>query len=182
MAVTTSSRRRRTTRHGARRLRPNVTVDAEKFLGFCRLATDPAADHELAAAPALELYRGEAVPSLGYREWAEAARRHLRQQALAMHDTVADETSGDGRLDEAIRSLLAALELEPIAEDRYLAAARLLAEQGRRFPGAPTARAGRHRAAGREHRTQRGARPTRGLPRAEPGHGRGEDLLTSLGL
>lgn len=114
------------------RLRANVTVDAEEFLDFCRQAGDPSANRELAAAAALELYRGEAVPSLGYQEWAETARRQLVQQALAMHDAVAHETTADGRLDDAIRSLLAALELEPIAEDRYLAAARLLAEQGRR--------------------------------------------------
>lgn len=114
------------------RLRANVTVDAEEFLGFCRRAGDPTANRELAAAAALELYRGEAIPSLGYHEWAEVARRQLAQQALAMHDAVAEETTADGRLDDAIRSLLAALELDPLAEDRYLAAARLLAEQGRR--------------------------------------------------
>lgn len=114
------------------RLRAGVTVDAEEFLDFCRQAVDPAANRELAAAAALELYRGEAVPSLGYRDWADGARRNLEQQALAMYDAVADETAKDGRIDDAIRSLLAALELEPIAENRYLAAARLLAEQGRR--------------------------------------------------
>ncbi len=114
------------------RLRSSVTVDAEEFLSFCRQADDPAANRERSAAAALELYRGEAVPSLGYREWAEPARRQLELQALAMHDAVADETAGDGRIDDAIRSLLAALERDPIAEDRYLAAARLLAEQGRR--------------------------------------------------
>lgn len=117
---------------GLLRLGEQVTIDVEEFLGFCRRAAEPSTDRERPAAAALALYRGEPVPGLGHLAWVAPHRRHLEEWTLAMHDVVADETAADGRLDDAIRSLLTALEFDPIAERRYLVAARLLAEQGRR--------------------------------------------------
>lgn len=126
------------------RLRAVVTVDVHDFSRFVRRALDETADREGAAAAALSLYRGEAVPGLGHLDWVLAARHHLESQLLTAHDVVAETATHDGRLDEAIRSLLAALRIDAVAESRYLAAARLLAEQGRR------ARALRLLAEGRE--------------------------------
>ena len=119
-------------RDGLLRLADHVTVDVEEFLGFCRRTTDGSPDRERAAAAALAIHRGAPVPGLVHLDWAEPSLRHLEEWTLAMHDVVADETAADGRLDEAIRSLLVALELDPVAEHRYLVAARLLAQQGRR--------------------------------------------------
>ncbi len=114
------------------RLRAGVTVDADEFRDFVRQARDPAANPEAAAAAAIALYGGTAAPVLSYLDWAEGPRRHLAQQALAMHDVVAATAESEGRLDDAIRTLFDALTMDELAEDRYLVAARLLAEQGRR--------------------------------------------------
>lgn len=127
-------------RHGDLvRLRSTVSVDVDDFDAFCRTALEPtppgapfAPDRGTAAAAALELYRGDPAPGVVDLAEVEVARRHLEDRALAMHDVVAEVATAEGRLDEAIRVLLAALTLEPVAESRYLAAARLLAEQGRR--------------------------------------------------
>lgn len=117
-------------RDGLLHLGEQVTIDVEDFLHFCQQAADPTGDREQAAAAAL--YRGEPAPGFGHLDWVASHQRHLELRALDMHDAVADETANDGRVDDAIRSLLAALELDPTAEHRYLATARLLAEQGRR--------------------------------------------------
>ncbi|MFP4234890.1 MAG: BTAD domain-containing putative transcriptional regulator [Nitriliruptoraceae bacterium] len=127
-------------RHGDLvRLRSTVTVDVDDLLAFCRAALEPPADsapsapdRAAAAAAALELYRGEPAPQFADLAEVEIARRYLEERVLAMHDVLAEVATAEDRLDEAIRVLLAALRLDPVAEPRYLAAARLLAEQGRR--------------------------------------------------
>lgn len=114
------------------RLREGVTVDVEEFLELCRRVERGDPDRERAAATAIALYGDGPVPGLGPSDWVEHRRRHLEHQVLAMHDALAEETAGDGRLDDAIRWLFAAMQRDPLAESRYLDAARLLAEQGRR--------------------------------------------------
>ncbi len=114
------------------RWRRGVRVDVDDFLALCHRASESVEGGGLAAAGALEVYLGEAVPNLGAADWLDAPRRYLEQQALTMHDIVAAEAETQGRLDDAIRTLQAAIRVEPLAEDRYVAAARLLAEQGRR--------------------------------------------------
>ena len=120
-------------RHGELlRLRESVSVDVEEFLELCRQVECGGPDRERAAATAIALYGNGPVPGVGPSDWVEHRRRHLEHQALAMHDALAEETATDGRLDDAIRWLFAAIRIDPIAESRYLEAARLLAEQGRR--------------------------------------------------
>ncbi len=114
------------------RFRPGVTVDADDFLRFVREARNPDGTGATAASAALGLYGDAVAPSLGLLPWIEQPRRHLEQQALAMYDVVATAAEEEARLDDAVRALLAAIALDPLAEDRYLSAARLLAEQGRR--------------------------------------------------
>ena len=114
------------------RFRTGVTVDVDDFLALVRQARRATAAGEDAAVAALGLYNGEGVSLPGFHGWVEEPRRHLDQQAMAMHDLVAEAAEEDGRLDDAIRTLFEALRLDPLTEDRYLVAARLLAEQGRR--------------------------------------------------
>jgi ATP/maltotriose-dependent transcriptional regulator MalT/DNA-binding SARP family transcriptional activator len=114
------------------RFRVGVTVDVDDFLKLARQARGGTVNAEDAATAALGMYSGRAASLLGSNPWAEEPRRHLDQQAMAMYDLVAESAERDGRLDDAIRTLLDALRLDPLAEDRYLVAARLLAEQGRR--------------------------------------------------
>ena len=109
-----------------------VHVDADEFAAFVRQARGPSANRTEAAAAALALYEAGDSPHLAYRDWAIAARQQLRRQALAMHDLLAADAEADGRLDDGIRTHLEAIEMDPTTERRYLAAARLLAEQGRR--------------------------------------------------
>ncbi|MCC5947254.1 MAG: hypothetical protein JJT89_02255 [Nitriliruptoraceae bacterium] len=113
------------------RLVETVRSDVGAFLEAAR-AVRAGRDHGMAARTALALYRGDLAASLGYDDWAERAREQLRQQALLMHDAVAELAESAGRLDDAVQVLRAALALDPLAEDRALQAARLLAEQGRR--------------------------------------------------
>lgn len=113
------------------RLADVVHSDVGAFLEAARTVR-AGRDRGMAARTALALYRGDLAANLGYAEWAESARDQLRRQALLMHDAVAEVAEHAGRLDDAIRVLRAALELEPTAEDRAVQAARLLAEQGRR--------------------------------------------------
>lgn len=117
---------------GQLRFRSGVTVDADDFLRFVRGARGPDGRGETAASAALGLYGTEVAPGLRLLPWIEEPRRQLEQQALAMYDVVATAAEEEARLDDAVRALLAAIALDPLAEDRYLSAARLLAEQGRR--------------------------------------------------
>ncbi len=113
------------------RLVDEVRTDVGAFLRFVGQAeADPSRVD--AANAALALYRGDLATSLGTADWVETAREHLRARALRMHDLVAAAAHRDGRLDEAVRVLGEAIESDPLHEDRRVAMARLLAEQGRR--------------------------------------------------
>ena len=96
--------------------------------------TDPRPSEHLESAlmEALQLMVGPLAPTLAYQPWLTEARAHLEQQAIALLDLLAETAEHDRRLDDAIRVLLDAVVRDPLAEDRYLTAARLLAEQGRR--------------------------------------------------
>lgn len=113
-------------------LRPGTVIDVDEFLAFSQQAADGTANREFAASAALALHQGEPAAPLGDLAWLGPARRTLDREVLALHDRLADAAEHDGRLDDALRWLTAAIDLDPAAEGRYLAAARLLAEQGRR--------------------------------------------------
>ena len=94
-------------------------------------ARSPIVGPQRAAAAAIEIYAGAAVPELGDRSWVVAAQRHLEQRLLAMHDLLIETAQADGHLDEAIRLAEAATTIDDTAEHHHLAISRLLAEQGR---------------------------------------------------
>lgn len=113
------------------RLGDGIVSDVGEFRRRHHMATRPGAFDAAAARAALEHYGGEAVPALADREWTQQLRRELHQRALRLHDRLARHAELDGRVDEAVQMLLAALTHEPTAEHRYRTAARLQAGRGR---------------------------------------------------
>ncbi len=123
-------------RHGdVLRLREGIESDLDRFRELTAPGHGAERDPVDAATTALQLVQGELAPSLGYHSWLEETRTHLDRQMLRLHDLLAARAEEDGRLDDAIRALLDAIPRDPLAEDRYVTAARLLAEQGRRSRG-----------------------------------------------
>ena len=84
------------------------------------------------ARAALALYAGEALPDERYEEWAVEPRERLRFRALDLLDLLAAGAERDGDLDDALRLLERAIEVDRIDERRYLRSAELLLRQGRR--------------------------------------------------
>ncbi|HEY4228269.1 MAG TPA: BTAD domain-containing putative transcriptional regulator, partial [Candidatus Limnocylindrales bacterium] len=77
-------------------------------------------------ATALLLYRGDLLPQDGPAEWAVERREHFRREAVEAATIVADDASGSGDLDEAIRVCRRGLELDRFHDPlwRVLIAAR----------------------------------------------------------
>jgi DNA-binding SARP family transcriptional activator/ATP/maltotriose-dependent transcriptional regulator MalT len=76
--------------------------------------------------------RGEVLPDDRYAEWAAESRERARWRLLTLLDLLVDNAERHDRLDEALRLLERALDVDPDDEDRYLRAARLLLAQARR--------------------------------------------------
>lgn len=142
-------------------LRPGVDTDVDEFLAFTDQARVHSANRGSAAAAALALYRGDLLPRFTYQSWAVAARDRLERRAIAMHALLATAAEADGLLDEAVRAHRAAAELDPTAELHHLAAARLLAEQGRRVQALGSL------AEARDNLSQAGLEPSAELDRLE---------------
>jgi DNA-binding SARP family transcriptional activator len=115
-------------------LAPGAEVDAELFErgATAALAASEPAEAAGRARAALALYTGDALPDDRYEDWAAGPRERLRARALALLDLLADRAEADGELDEALRLLGRAIELDRIDESRYLRSARLLLHQGKR--------------------------------------------------
>ena len=117
-------------------LAPDVRVDLHAFDIEADAATaalrDGCADGSLRARVALGLARHELLPEDRYAGWAADARGRHHRRMLELLDRLADAAAaaGDGR--EAVRVLLEAIDIEPYDEDRYVRAAVLLADDGRR--------------------------------------------------
>ena len=84
------------------------------------------------ARAALGLYAGDALPDERYEDWAVEPRERLRTRALELLDLLAAGAVRDGDLDEALRLLERAMEIDRLDERRYVRAAELLLQQGRR--------------------------------------------------
>lgn len=110
----------------------DVEVDADLFETDARRVLDAGERAHLARA--LARYRGPLLPDDRYESWASAPRERLERLFLRLADVAAEAAAARGDVDEAVRLLERALELEPFDEARYLRAARLLLEQGRRGP------------------------------------------------
>jgi DNA-binding SARP family transcriptional activator len=118
----------------ALRLTDETAVDAilfEEYAIEAFAAPDEASGLDRARA-ALALYVGEALPDDRYEDWAAEPRERLRSRALAILDLLAGRSERDGDLDEALRLLDRAIEMDRFDERRHVAAARLLLRQGRR--------------------------------------------------
>jgi DNA-binding SARP family transcriptional activator len=86
---------------------------------------------ELAYA-ALALWTGPPLPADPYAGWATSIREQIRRRYLALLDLVATDARGRGSVDEALHALALAREEDPYDESRYVLAAQLLLETGRR--------------------------------------------------
>ncbi len=84
------------------------------------------------ARAALGLYAGDALPDERYEDWAVEPRERLRTRALELLDLLAAGAVRDGDLDEALRLLERAVEIDRLDERRYVHSAELLLRQGRR--------------------------------------------------
>ena len=80
---------------------------------------------------AREAYAGELLPGDPYADWAAAPRERIRRQHLALVDLVTRHCLETRELDEALRLLDVAIEVEPYEVWRYRAAAEALRTQGR---------------------------------------------------
>ncbi|HLH66010.1 MAG TPA: BTAD domain-containing putative transcriptional regulator [Solirubrobacteraceae bacterium] len=108
----------------------NVEVDAELFEQRARRVLDGA--ERASARLVLSGYRGPLLPGDLYEPWAAAPRERLQRLFVAVLDAAAEGAEAAGEIDEALRLIERALELEPFDERRYLTGARLLLAQGRR--------------------------------------------------
>jgi DNA-binding SARP family transcriptional activator len=115
-------------------LAPGAEVDAAQFeraaLAALAEPSSPAADDRGRAA--LVLYTGEALPDDRYEDWAAEPRERMRSLALSLLDLLADRAERSGELDEALRLLDRAIEVDRLDESRYVRTARLLLRQGKR--------------------------------------------------
>src|SRR5206468_2058527 len=77
-------------------------------------------------------YRGELLPEARYESWTAAPRERLHRLYIRLLDLLSADAMTRGDAEEAVRLLERALEAEPMDESRYVAAARIRIEQGRR--------------------------------------------------
>lgn len=116
-------------------LADEVEVDAHRFEEDARRAltlggrTDEAVG---LASAAVATYHGELLPGDRFRDWTVGVRERLQRRFVALLDLLADAAASRGDADEALWLLERAIEHEPYDEERYLSAARVLLEAGRR--------------------------------------------------
>lgn len=154
-------------------LAPTCEVDAERFERQAQAALASFAGGERGrgvalARTALELCRGEFLPNDRYVEWATAPRERVRLRQLDLLDLLAASAEERDEVDEAVRLLARAIDVEPHDEQRALRLAALLASQGRSGSAASVLR------------QARGALATAGLP-AGPELRRAERSLLETG-
>lgn len=117
------------------KLGAEVEVDMTRFeVGARRALSLEPTEPDRAGAIARDaaaLYRGPALPAARYETWAVAARERARWLYLRLLDLLAADAERHEQVDEAVRLLDQAIEVEPYDEDRYARAARLLRSQGR---------------------------------------------------
>ena len=86
------------------------------------------------ASAAMAAYRGDLLPDALYEPWSASTRERLRRLRLGLLDTWAQLELAQGNVHEAERCLRAAIDADPVDEDRYVRLAELLADHDR--PGA----------------------------------------------
>jgi DNA-binding SARP family transcriptional activator len=127
-------------------LAEGVEVDARRFADEAQhalaLAGLRSADAVTVARTAVARYRGELLPDDPYEPWASVTREWLRGRYVELLDLLVDDAEASGELDEALRLQRRRLETDPLDEEQYIRAARLLAAQGRRLAAAEMLRRG----------------------------------------
>jgi DNA-binding SARP family transcriptional activator len=118
------------------RLDPAIRVDLTEFDREARQALALGGSNAGAAlavaSSAVARYRGDLLPNDLYEDWAYGPRSAARQTMLDILDLCAEITAARGDLDEARRWVQRTIEFDPHERDRYLRAAEILSEQGRR--------------------------------------------------
>lgn len=94
---------------------------------------NPAGPRALALArSAAARYRGELLPDDRYSQWTIGPRDRARTRLLALLELLVAAAEDRGDVDEALRLLDRAIDVDAESDDRYLHAAKLLWAQGRR--------------------------------------------------
>lgn len=86
----------------------------------------------ITARSALARYQGPLLPDDPYQSWAAAPRERLAALQLHLLDLLVDEARRAGDDEEALRLLQRGIEADRYEERRYLLAARILVDEGRR--------------------------------------------------
>ncbi len=108
-------------------LGPDVELDLTEFEREANEAMALSATHPARAAAvartATARYRGSAVQQAQYETWAVSVRERLRLLYLGLLDILATDAERNEEIDEAVRLLARAIDVEPYYEDRYVRAA-----------------------------------------------------------
>jgi DNA-binding SARP family transcriptional activator len=117
------------------RLARGVDVDVRRFDAAARRALSAVAAGDVSgpalARAALAMHEGPLLSDSPYEPWAAAPRERNRRRLLELIDVLAAHDRDEGRLDEAVRLLERAIELDAYDEERYVVAAEIRTTQGR---------------------------------------------------
>jgi len=117
-------------------LAPEVRLDLSLFESEARqalaLGSTELTPAVAMARSAISRYRGDLLPHDLYSDWSELPRQHARHMMLDLLDLCAGAAAERGDLDELRRVVVRTIELAPQDDARYLRAASLLMQQGRK--------------------------------------------------
>jgi DNA-binding SARP family transcriptional activator len=110
-----------------------VSVDATLFAVESQAVMNlEGAQRHAMARTAVSRYRGDLLPFDLYADWAVVPRERLRRRYLGLLDLLAEDAVMRGDRREAVTWFERGIDVEPDDEDRYLAAARQLVDDGHR--------------------------------------------------
>ncbi len=117
-------------------LSDGTTCDVLEFEVHARKARDALSEGDVGAAAswgraALAHCTGDLLPEDRYETWAEEPRQRFNAARLELIDIIAGEAEERADIDEAIRQVERAIEIQRYDEIRYVRLATLLASQGR---------------------------------------------------
>lgn len=114
-------------------LHPDVVVDVAEFEKAAAEVFKTDGPRRAGAAQlVLAAHSGELLPADAYEDWAAAPRERLKRRFLSLIDIEIDDSFDRADLDDAVRWLDVAIDVEPLEEERYVRACEALLVQGRR--------------------------------------------------